>query len=100
MNAIIDNGLPEIPKPSADTMLLWDEWVASRPDAVRKVAEGMPPWFYYDYQETGQIVTIEAYAEDGTLRVTVVGDRISIPTIIPFEVFGVKPEDLAKREST
>jgi hypothetical protein len=32
------------------------------------------------------------------MRVTVVGDRISIPAVVQFEVFGVPPEDLVKCE--
>lgn len=97
--AIIDNGLPEIPSPTAEELAAWNEFVASRPAAVRTLCEKLPPWHYYDMPETGQIVTVEAYNEDGTVRVTVVGDRISIPAILSFEVFGVMPDGLVKRDS-
>lgn len=63
---------------------------------MKAVCEKLPPWHYYDMPKTGQIVTIEAYGEDGTVRVTVVGDQISVPAIISFEVFGVSPDDLVK----
>lgn len=94
---IIDNGLPEIPTPTAEQLASWAEWVAGRPTSVRETCEKFPPWHYYDMPKTGQIVTVQAYAEDGTVRVLVVGDRISIPTIMPFEVFGVPSGDLTKR---
>jgi hypothetical protein len=95
--AVIDNGLPEMPTPDADQLASWDEWVAGRPPAVREMCESFPPWHYYDMPKTGQIVTVRAYAEDGTMRVLVVGDQISIPAIVPLEVFGVPAEDLVRR---
>lgn len=95
---IIDNGLPEISAPNKDQLAEWNEWVTGRPAKVRKVCDRLPPWNYYEISKTGQIVTVEAYAEDGTVRVLIVGDRISVPSIMPFEVFGVNPDDLVRRD--
>ena len=95
--AIIDNGLPRMPTLTKRQLASWQKWVASRPKSVRGLCEKFPPWHYYDMPKTGQIVTVESYNEDGTLRVIVVGDQISIPAIVLFEVFGVSPDDLALR---
>lgn len=86
--------LPPLNPLSAEALAGWNEWVATRPDVVRNVCERFPPWVYYDLPETGQTVIIEAYAEDGTVRVLVVADRISAPAVIQFGVFGIDPEDL------
>ena len=95
--AIIDQGLPQIPPPSETELDAWKEFVDTRPENVRQMCLKLPPWHYYDMPKTGQIVTVEAYNENGTVRVYVVGDRISIPAIVPLEVFGVDPGDLVKR---
>jgi hypothetical protein len=96
--AVINNGLPAMPVPTKKMLKEWGKWVASRPDAVRVICEKFPPWSYYEMPKTKQIVVIEAWAEDGTMRVTVVGDQISIPAIVPFQVFGVPPDDLIQFE--
>lgn len=97
MTTIIDNGLPAIPAPDEKELAAWSEWVKMRPESVRVLCESLPPWHYYDMPKTGQIAVIEGYSEDGTIRVTIVGDQISIPTIMPFEVFGLDPSDLIRR---
>ena len=92
--AVIDNGLPP-PLPLDDAAKAeWDEWVATRPPVVRALCEKFPPWLYYDMPETGQVVIVQAYDENGTMRVLMVGDRVSVPAIMQYEVFGVPPEDL------
>jgi hypothetical protein len=95
--AVIDKGLPEMPSPTEEELASWREWVSSRPPAVKALCEKLPPWHYYDMPKTGQIVTVEAYSENGTVRVNVVGDQISIPAIVSFDVFGVPPDDLVRR---
>lgn len=89
--------LSDLPPPdpvTPDILREWEAWAASRPDAVRKMCLSHPPWNYYQMPKTRQIVTIEAYYENGTLRVCVVGDRVSIPAVVQFSVFGVPPGDL------
>jgi hypothetical protein len=95
--AVIDKGLPEMEPPNGEQLAAWSEWVAERPASVRALCEKFPPWHYYDMPKTKQIAVVESYSEDGTMRVTIVGDRISIPTMVPFGVFGVLPEDLVRR---
>lgn len=68
VTAAIDNGLPEMPKPDEDMLRDWNEWVASRPEPVRSLCEKFPPWQYYDMPKTSQIVVVEAWSEDGTMR--------------------------------
>src|ERR1700683_5539241 len=97
MTALIGRGLPKIPSPSELELVAWREWVSTPPDSVQKLCEGLPPWYYYHMPKTGQIVTVESYSEDGTVRVLIVGDRISIPAIVPLEVFGVKAVGLGRR---
>lgn len=94
---IIDNGLPAIPIPTDDEMAAWNEWVDGRPESVKAICKTMPPWNYYNMPKTGQVAVIEAYSEDGTVRVLIVGDQISVPTIMPIGVFGVSPSDLVLR---
>lgn len=96
--AVIDNGLPPMPVPNEKQMRSWNKWVKSRPDAVRSIIERFPPWHYYNMPKTQQIAVIEAWAEDGTMRVTIVGDAISVPAIVQFQVFGVSPDDLVRRD--
>jgi len=95
---IIDSGLPDIPTPSQQEIDAWNEWSSSRPDIVRKMCESLPPWYYYDMPKTGQVAVVEAYSEDGTVRVLIVGDSVSIPSIVPIGVFGVDPNDLVRRQ--
>lgn len=97
---VVDNGLPPMPEPTKAMLKSWAKWVASRPESVRQICERFPPWHYYEMPKTRQIVAIEAWAEDGTMRVTVLGDQISIPSIVPFQVFGVPPDDLTKLSSS
>lgn len=97
IKTVINKGLPDI-SPSDQELSEWAEWVATRPENIQKLCEQLPPWYYYHMPETKQIVEIEAYADDGTMRVTVVGDQISIPTIVPFGVFGIHPNDLVRLE--
>lgn len=70
----------------------WVEWVASRPECVRLLCERLPFDRLYRMKSTGQRVTIDAYSEDGTLRVFVSGKY----NLITFQrsVFGISPDDL------
>lgn len=90
----INAGLPPMPEVTPEMQSEWTEWTAMRPESVKALARKFPPWHYYEMPKTKQIVTVESYFENGTLRVTVVGDRISIPAVVRFGVFGVHPNDL------
>ncbi len=70
-------------------------WVASRPPAVRAVAERFDPWSLYRMKPSGHRVTIASFGEGDhgvTLTVTVSADY----NLVMFErqVFGVHPDDL------
>lgn len=72
----------------------WD-WVVSRPENVRRVAEKFDPWSLYRMKSTGHLVTLFSFneAEDRvTVTVTVSGDY----NLVVFErnVFGIDPDDL------
>jgi len=96
--SVINSGvLPELSAPTGENLAEWNKWVEERPPVVADLARRVPPWQYYDMPETGQVVTVESYFEDGTLRVRVVGDRVSIPAIVQFGVFGIRPKDLKVR---
>lgn len=74
----------------------WADFVSSRPDVVRKVAEKFNPWTLYRIGKDGHRVTLYSFGEhkDGsvTLTVNVTGEF----NCVMFErrVFGIKPEDL------
>jgi hypothetical protein len=83
-------------EPTSEQAVAWDEWVASRPEAVRKVAKRFDPWTLYKMKSTGQRVTLVAIGEDGTVRVNITGEF----NLLGFErsVFGVDPRDLVECE--
>jgi hypothetical protein len=76
----------------------WDEWVKSRPDRIREIAEKVFPWKLYKLKNGGHRVTVYSIDEPKdkntipTLKVTVSGDY----NLVVFErtVFGIKLEDL------
>lgn len=80
-------------EPTADQIAAWSEWVESRPETVRKVAERFDPWSLYEMRDTGQMVTIASFFEDGTLRVNVLAEYNPIQPF-DFDVFGVDPLNL------
>ena len=83
-------------EPTDEMKAEWAEFVASRPDVVRKVAERFNPWTLYRIGKDGHRVTLYSFGEheDGsvTLSVNVTGEF----NCVMFErrVFGIKPEDL------
>ncbi len=79
-------------EPTDEAKQSWSDWVASRPDSVRKVAERLNPWTLYKLKSTGQRVTVYSFSEDGTVTVNVTGEF----NLITFDrqVFGISPNDL------
>ena len=75
---------------------LWEEWVESRPPIVQKMARAYPPNRLYRLDPTGQRVTILAYGEDGTVRVSVKGKYNFV--LFNREVFGIDPANLEECE--
>lgn len=74
------------------------EWLIGRPEVIKKMAGQLKPWINYRIKQTGQHCTLEAYAEDGTVRVVVNGHdyepQNGINKLYRFDVFGIKPSDL------
>lgn len=82
--------------PTPEQLAGWHEWVASRPPAVRAVAERFDPWSLYRLKPKGHRVTLVSFGEapDGTVTLTV---NVSAEfNLVMFErqVFGVKPDDV------
>lgn len=76
----------------------WLDWVNTRPAAVAANCKLVPPDRLYELNPTGQRVTIEAYAEDGTVRVYVDPEYNEGWRISGHEVFGIDPKDLKECE--
>jgi hypothetical protein len=76
------------------------EWLAGRPEHIRKLAERFEPWSLYRLKSTGQRVTIAGYREhrDGkvSLTVDVSGKFNEVP--MNARVFEIEPDDLSPCE--
>lgn len=74
----------------------WSQWVAERPDNVRKVAERFDPWTLYRMKDTNQRVTLYSFGEQADGGVTVTVNITGQFNLIAFDrqVFGVDPDDL------
>lgn len=40
-------------EPTEEQLKVWDEWVASRPEVIKKLAERFDPWSLYKLKTTG-----------------------------------------------
>ncbi len=81
-----------IAEPTPEQLQEWKDWVASRPECVRKIAERFEPWSLYRLKSTGQRVTLRSFYEDGTVSVFVLGKFNFL--IHERCVFGIDPDDL------
>jgi hypothetical protein len=84
-------------EPTPENEQAWREWVASRPEAIRVVAERYDPWTLYRLKTTNQRVFLQSFFDpdpDGKVlcRVAVSGEF----NMVTFErsVFGIDPNDL------
>lgn len=84
----------EFGEPPADVVAAYKAWCETRPPVVRAIAERLPPWYLYRMKSTGQIVTMAAVAEDGTVRVDVTGQFNEV--LFDRSVFGIDPHDLER----
>jgi hypothetical protein len=71
----------------------FNRWLLDRPAIVQDLVRRFPPDALYRKLSTGQIVTVVAYSEAGTLRVYVEPDCAG-PATAACEVYGVPPNDL------
>ncbi len=81
-----------IVEPTEEHRRAWQAWVASRPAAVRAIAERLDPWSLYRMKSSGHRVTLVAINENGTVRVNVSGDFNLV--LHERSVVGVEPDDL------
>ncbi len=84
--------MARLTQPTAEEEAEWVEWIASRSDPVRVVAEKFDPWTLYRMKSTGRRCTLVSIFEDGTLNVSVTGEFNAV--MFDREVFGVDPNDL------
>ncbi len=91
--------MAKIYEPTEDMQATWQEFLASRPDSVRLVAQRFTPWTLYKLKG-GHRVIVRSFDEhvDGTvtLTVNVTGDF----NLVAFDrsVFGVDPNELEECE--
>ncbi len=69
------------------------QWTAERPEAIRKMIARLPPDRLYRNTETGQVMAIQAFAEDGTVRAYVLPE-CNGPVTGGSVVFGLDPDHL------
>lgn len=84
--------------PTADQLCEFENWLSTRPESVRALAKQLTPFAYYRIKATGQLCSICAYFEDGTVRVqTRTNPRSTLGMVwgdTIYEVFGYRAEDL------
>ena len=68
-------------------------WLAERPQVIQDLARRWPPNVVYRLKTTGQIVVLQAYSENGTVRVYVIPECAG-PITGGTSVFGIDPADL------
>jgi hypothetical protein len=69
----------------------WEEWLDASPPYVAETARWYPPWGFYSGPASDQECIIEAYNEDGNLRVTITSGHN-----LGFQVFGVNSLNLRR----
>lgn len=79
-------------EPDAEQVSEWNQWLANLPACTRVIAERFDPWTLYCMKSTGQVVYLQAFAENGTVRVGVSGRFNALA--IDCSVVGVDPDDL------
>lgn len=80
--------------PTPEQLAGWSEWLAARPESVRRLAERFVPWKLYRMKTTGHRCTVHSFGEDGTLVVSVTGRYNRV--LFDHSVFGVSPDDLVE----
>jgi hypothetical protein len=79
---------------------MWAEWLAERPENVRKVAEAFPPNRKYRLKDQdptlGNYYIPQQYDEqkDGSVTMTCAKFNDELPFLGGYGVFGMKPESL------
>jgi hypothetical protein len=85
---------PEMKEPTEAMRAAWKASLAEAPENIRKVAERFDPYARYRMADTGQIVRLDNFSENGTVQV------YTDPKFNPpgprtgMGVFGVDPNNL------
>lgn len=74
--------------------LLYEEWLTFHGTEAREAMAKFRPWKPYRLEETGQIVKIVSYGDDGTFTVFVDPEHNPPERLSGFEVFGIAPDKL------
>lgn len=87
-------------EPTDEQITNYAAWVASRPPAIRELAERLLPWVLYRMKSTGHRVTVHAIEEHGDSAPTLKVDVLGRWNLVTFErrVFGIEPDDLEECE--
>lgn len=87
-------------EPTDEQKTAWAEFVASRPDNVKAVAERFFPWILYRLKSSGHRVTLCSFGEheDGTVTLTVNVTGEFNAVMFERSVFGISPDDLEECE--
>jgi hypothetical protein len=85
-------------EPTGEMREEWGQWVASRPESVRRAIEEheLEPWKLYRIKSSGHRVVIHCFDEhqDGSVTIQVDVDRRFNFVTFERRVFGVAPGDL------
>lgn len=82
----------------------WENWLAERPENVRKVAERIVPWKKYRdiriSEDIGNRYSPRSYEEqeDGSVTITCEKSNEEIPILGGYGVFGMNPNDLVEAD--
>lgn len=69
----------------------FEQWLADRPQVIKKMVASYPPTQLYRHKETGQVFALQAYNEDGTVRAYVLPEYSGLVTG-GCSVFGIDPK--------
>lgn len=83
-------------EPTQEQLTGWNEWLASRPEVIQKLAARFDPWSLYKMKSTGHLVSLYSFDENNTVTVNVTGE-FNILTHSR-RVFGIDPDDLEPAE--
>lgn len=72
----------------------WDEWVAARPESIRRMCHAYPPNLLYRMGDSRHRCTIYSYHENGKVTVSVTGQYNAVA--FARNVFGIDPESLVE----
>jgi hypothetical protein len=88
--------MAEIIKLSPEQRASYEAWIAARPPEIQAMIRSHPPIKLYRLATTGQRVTIDSYAEDGTVTVILNG-RYNV-VVMDRRIFNIPLSELTECE--